>query len=452
MGPASLSLARSFKQYHNNLNYSDILTLDKHLIGSSRTRSSNSLITDSAAGATAFSCGEKSYNGAIGIDDQFKPCGTILEALKLKGYLTGLVVTTRITDATPASFSSHVKYRSFEDLIALHQLGHYPLGRVVDLLIGGGRTHFYSNESSIEYGSKGSRLDGRNLIEEALNEGWNYIGNRTSFDNAEIGQLPILGLLDDFDIPFEIDRNDSIHPSLKEQTKFALESLNKASENSNQGFFLLVEGSRIDHAGHYNDPATQVREVLSFDETFQEILKFAENSSVETLIISTSDHETGGLAVGRQISAKYPDYKWFPEILNNVKHSGEYLTSKILNYNGDDLENFLKDEIILKGLGINDLKDEEFSKLLQNIESPHYILNELISIRSQTGWSTHGHSAVDVNIYGYSNKKDVFTQILTKLNGNRENIEIGKFLQDYTNVDIDEITSKLVNTTIEPRN
>ena len=143
MGPASLSMARSFNQHIHDLQINDILTLDQHFIGSSRTRSSDSLVTDSAAGATAFACALKSYNGAIGVDPDHKPCGTVLEAAKLAGYLTGLVVTTRITDATPASFSSHVDYRWQEDLIATHQLGGYPLGRVVDLLMGGGRSHFY---------------------------------------------------------------------------------------------------------------------------------------------------------------------------------------------------------------------------------------------------------------------------------------------------------------------
>ena len=143
MGPASLSAARSFRQFRDKLAINDILTLDKYLIGSSRTRSSSSLVTDSAAGATAFSCALKSYNGAIGVTPDKTPCGTVLEALKLQGYYTGLVVTTRITDATPAAFSSHVDYRFQEDLIAQHQLGEYPFGRAVDLILGGGRCHFY---------------------------------------------------------------------------------------------------------------------------------------------------------------------------------------------------------------------------------------------------------------------------------------------------------------------
>lgn len=98
MGPTSLHVTRSWRQYTDNLPYDDTLYLDKHIIGTSRTRSSNSLVTDSAAGATAFSCGKKSYNGAISVLPDHSPCGTVLEAAKKAGYKTGLVVTTRITE------------------------------------------------------------------------------------------------------------------------------------------------------------------------------------------------------------------------------------------------------------------------------------------------------------------------------------------------------------------
>ena len=98
MGPTSLELTRSWRQYTDNLPYTDTLFLDQRLIGSSRTRSTNSLVTDSAAGATAFSCAKKSYNGAISVLPDHSPCGTVLEAAKKSGYMTGLVVTTRITE------------------------------------------------------------------------------------------------------------------------------------------------------------------------------------------------------------------------------------------------------------------------------------------------------------------------------------------------------------------
>ncbi|CAH6722430.1 repressible alkaline phosphatase [[Candida] jaroonii] len=447
MGPASLSLTRSFRQFTDDLPINDILTIDKHLIGSSRTRSSSSLVTDSAAGATAFSCGLKSYNGAIGVDPSKSPCGTILEGLKLQGYLTGLVVTTRITDATPAAFSSHVNYRWQEDLIAQHQLGESPLGRVVDLIIGGGRTHFYPIAEG------GSRTDGRNLIKE-YSKTWNYVGNRQEFDELNSGEnvtLPLLGLLADYDIPYDLDRDSKEYPSLAEQTRTALRALSKATEDSDQGFFLLIEGSRIDHAGHANDPSAQVREVLAYDEAFKEVLDFIDSSDVETVAISTSDHETGGLVTARQINSNYPDYLWYPEVLFNSKHSGEYLAHKILTQksNTESVEDFLV-KVFEEDMGIKNFSKEEL-QLVKNTNDASelmYILNNMISIRSQTGWTTHGHSAVDVNIYAYTNSPSIKEKLYSHkenvgLLGNHENIEIGKFMANITGVDFEEITKKI---------
>ncbi|KAJ1673921.1 vacuolar alkaline phosphatase, partial [Spiromyces aspiralis] len=120
-GPASETMARNYYQHIHGKPVDWQSPLDKILVGSSRTRSSDSFVTDSAAGATAFSCALKTYNGAIGVTDERRPCGTVLEAAKQRGMMTGLVVTSRITHATPASFSAHVVDRGMEDLIAQYQ-------------------------------------------------------------------------------------------------------------------------------------------------------------------------------------------------------------------------------------------------------------------------------------------------------------------------------------------
>lgn len=454
MGPASLSLARSFRQHRDGLPIDDILELDRHLIGSSRTRSSSSLVTDSAAGATAFSCAMKTYNNAVGVSPDEKPCGTLLEAMKFQGYHTGLVVTTRITDATPAAFSSHVTYRFYEDLVAQHQLGDYPLGRVVDLMIGGGRSHFYP-PADTKYGNGGARKDDRNLIDEAIKSGWSYVGNRSEFDALNLGknvELPLLALVADNDIPFDIDREDDVYPSLEEEAITALTALSEATKDSDKGFFLLIEGSRIDHAGHNNDPAAQVREVLAFDKAFEAVLDFADSTDVETIVISTSDHETGGLATARQLTPSYPDYAWYPSALLNATHSGEYLNRKVASYEGDDLESFVKSEILEKDLGILDYDSTEVENIIKNKASSHYTLNDIVSRRSQTGWSTHGHSAVDVNIYAYSNKKHAMYELYENLGGNHENIEIGQFMVDFVGVDLEHITDKIQRTQVRPNN
>ena len=301
MGPASLSLTRSYRQHVEGLPIDDILTLDEHLIGSSRTRSSSSLVTDSAAGATAFSCGKKSYNGAISVLPSGDPCGTVLEAAKRAGYMTGLVVTTRITDATPATFASHVHVREEEDSIARQLIGEtHPLGHVVDLMLGGGRCFFLPNSTS-----SSCRADDIDVTATAQDNGYTYISTREEFDALEAGNaanLPLLGLFADHDIPFEIDRRtaNETYPSLDEMARTALNALSIATQNSDKGFFLLIEGSRIDHAGHENDPAAQVHEVLAYDKTFTSVLEYLDKSNIEGVAVSTSDHETGGLSVARR--------------------------------------------------------------------------------------------------------------------------------------------------------
>ena len=458
MGPASLSLTRSYRQFTLNLPIDDTLALDKHLIGSSRTRSNDSLVTDSAAGATAFSCSLKSYNGAIGVNPFKQPCGTLLESAKLNGFMTGLVVTTRITDATPASFSAHVDYRIQEDQIALHQLGHYSLGPMVDILIGGGRTHFYYGHT--KFGSNGVRADKRNLIQESIDNGWQYVGNRKQFDNLQLGSnvtFPLLCLLADHDIPFDIDRDETEYPSLEEQALTAINSLAEATKDSDKGFFLMIEGSRIDHAGHQNDPAAQVREVLAFDKAFKAALEFAQNSETETVLISTSDHETGGLVTSRQVTKEYPDYVWYPKVLADSKHSGEYLKDMLINglnkmKSKGEKEAYIKAEILEKYLSIFDYDDSDIDEFLEmdNANDIQDKLNSMISVRALIGWTTHGHSAVDVNIYAYANRKDTWYDILDHLQGNHENTEIGAYMAKYMNLDLEQVSILINNTDHSP--
>lgn len=300
MGPTSLSLTRSFRQIDGGLPFGKVLVLDQHHIGSSRTRSTSSLVTDSAAGATAFACGSKSYNGAVSVLPDHSPCGTVLEAAKKAGYMTGLVVTTRITDATPACFAAHVNRREEEDRIAEQLVGDHPLGQVVDLLLGGGRCHFLPNNT------EGScRGDDKNIVDLAKKNGFNYLDNRKDFDGLNFGsavKLPLLGLFADTDIPYEVDRKhvDDVYPSLDEMARTALGALSDATRDSEQGFFLMIEGSRIDHAGHGNDPVAQVHEVLAYDKAFTSVLDFLDSDNVEGVVVGTSDHETGGLAVARR--------------------------------------------------------------------------------------------------------------------------------------------------------
>ncbi|KAK0308073.1 vacuolar alkaline phosphatase [Friedmanniomyces endolithicus] len=452
MGPTSMEMTRNWLQYTEKSPWDAALVLDEYLIGQSRTRSTSSLVTDSAAGATAFSCGLKSYNGAISILPDHSPCGSVMEAAKRQGYTTGLVVTTRITDATPAVFASHARRREMEDGIALQMVGStHPLGRMVDLMLGGGRCHFVPN------GSDGScRGDDVDVREAAKEEGWNYISTREEFDTLGSDvELPLLGLFAPGDIPYEVDRryqNDT-YPSLEEMARTALGALSVATKDSDQGFFVMIEGSRIDHAGHANDPAAQVHEVLAYDRTVAAVLDFIKHSDTPTLMVSTSDHETGGLATARQLHQEYPRYLWYPSVLANVSHSGAYLSRAYHSHlaslpsasslsaalaSSEGTKTYLE-KLISENLGINDVTEEELNTLLQHPALAAYVFADMVSRRAQTGWSTRGHSGADVNIYSSDHNA------AERLIGNRENTDVGEFLRWYLDVEeeVEKVTREL---------
>ncbi|KAH6849857.1 alkaline phosphatase-like protein [Chaetomium sp. MPI-CAGE-AT-0009] len=408
MGPASLSLTRSFRQLTESLPIDDVLTLDRHFWGTSRTRSSNSLVTDSAAGATAFSCGRKSYNGAISMLPGHRPCGSM-------------------------------------DEIALHEVGAGPLGRTVDLILGGGRCHFLGNGTS---GScRQDEVDVVGLAKEKY--GWGYKSDRAGFDELRGGKnvsLPMLGLFAHSDVPFEIDRRHmaDIYPSLSEMAATALTALEEATKDSDKGFFLMIEGSRIDHAGHFNDPAAQVREVLEYDKTFKLVLDFLEKSDTEGVLVATSDHETGGLSTAWQAPNELPVYNWHPSVLAKANASAEYCSFLLREHMAgaaseslQSLLNWINEELAVRRLGITDALEIELNALASNPAAATTIFSSMISTRARVGWSTHGHSAVDVNIYS-SGGKDA-----ESIRGNVENTDVGKFLSRYLGVDVDEITREL---------
>ncbi|CAD6950399.1 unnamed protein product [Tilletia laevis] len=267
-GPASETFARSTFQLQSGSDWTTQLPLDKHLVGTIRTRSTDSLVTDSAASATAYSCGLKSKNAYIGVTEDQKPCGTILEAAKAKGYNVALVTTSRVTHATPASYSAHINDRDNENEIASQQLGNYLLGRQVDILWGGGLRHFTN-------GSGTKRTDGRDLVGEARNANWSVALTRADFDalgNGKNVKFPSLGLFTSSHMSYEIDRNATAEPSLTEMAIAALNALKAAGKP----YFIMIEGARIDHAGHNNDPAGHYGDIMQYQNLFTEVTKWVD--------------------------------------------------------------------------------------------------------------------------------------------------------------------------------
>ncbi|KAJ2085899.1 vacuolar alkaline phosphatase [Coemansia sp. RSA 986] len=448
-GQTSEAMARAYiEQQGNNLQWAS--SLDSLLVGSVRTRSSDTWVTDSAAGATAYSCAQKTYNGAIGVDKDGRACGTVLEAAKLNGYLTGLVTTSRITHATPAAFATHVVDRDMEDLIAQQLLVHdsspanAPSGPgnrtvikpLVDVLLGGGLCHFVPKGSSSPIES--CRSDSLDLWNAAQSSGYTTVTGRRDFDALpRVPQLPLLGLFASSHMAYEIDRDYGAQPSLQEMTLRALDILHSQS-NTTAGFFVMIEGARIDMAGHDNDPATHLRDILEYWRTVDAVRAFVD-SHPDTLLVSTSDHETGGLTLGVD-----PQYLWHPQLLGPVTKSAESICSQlnILSSKEDDnddgtIEDYVSDTVFPKYLGILNATDAEIDSVVRvagkDGKKCKRTVGGVVSQRAHIGWSTGGHTGTDVGLYAYGRGSSAF-------HGNMDNTQVGQALAAYLGVSLNSAT------------
>ena len=240
----------------------------KHM-GFLKTHSAESYITDSAAGGTALATGQKTYNAAIGVDMDKKPLKTILQEASEKGLATGLVSTSAITHATPASFIAHQPNRNMYEEIAADFLK-----TDIDVFIGGGYKHFTT------------RKDGRNLVEELKEKGYRVEQDMNTIRTIKSGKLA--GLMAEEHAPRVAERGDMLPAA----TNTAISILS----NNKKGFFLMVEGSQIDWGGHAGSTIYVVEDMLDTDRTVGLALEFAAKNR-ETLVVVTADHETGGMTI-----------------------------------------------------------------------------------------------------------------------------------------------------------
>ena len=233
-----------------------------------KTHSKSHKITDSAAGGTAIATGHKTNNGMIGMNADSLAVPSMLEIFSDKGMKTGVIATSYITHATPASFvAKNINRNNYEEIAS-----DFAYSDKVDLLIGGGRNHF------------SKRKDNVNLIEKMQSDGWNYYDTLINIDTSA---NKIIVLADDNHLPPYSVRGNF----LPDATSIALRNL----KNEN-GFFLMVEGSQIDFACHAKDSTYLINEMNDFNNTINVVLEFAEENP-NTLVIVTADHETGGLSI-----------------------------------------------------------------------------------------------------------------------------------------------------------
>jgi alkaline phosphatase len=417
MGPAYMKAYRLFKDDPDTVEVENSL-FDGMFVGLLRTDPIGAYgsVTESAASATAMATGVKTYKGAISVDVNDRPLLTVLEVAKQQGLSTGLIATSSISHATPAAFASHQKSRKNENTIVDQYIDNRFNGQpYVDILLGGGKAYFERED--------------RNISKEFKALGYHLVDNRTTLKANHA--VKILGLFSQQQMPKMIDREDAI-PSLAEMTMAAIKQLSK----NDKGFFLMIEASQIDWAGHDQDIVGVMSEMQDLEAAVLVATAFADepDHSNTTQILITADHSTGGLSVGSEVNGKNY-YQWNAKAIQGIKYTPEKIIKRAL-VSQDLVGEFSK----ATGFQLTDkekhrieaLNFEQFSKNDLDITAQDYLVAEkvnaelcqIISDRSYTGWTTHGHTGEDVHLFAYGPAS-------RQLQGNWENTRIGQVIFEW---------------------
>ncbi|MBY0597179.1 alkaline phosphatase [Bacillus bingmayongensis] len=388
MGPSYITAHRYMKDNPKTFEMEPI-EFDKYLVGTQKTyaEDEHQNITDSASAATAMSSGVKTYNSAIAVDNDKTEVKTVLEQAKEQGKSTGLVATSEITHATPAAFGAHDVSRKNMDAIANDYFDEKINGKhKVDVLLGGGVNNFVRKD--------------RNLTEEFKKSGYSYVTDREQLLNDKNDQ--ILGLFAPGGLDKMIDRNEKT-PSLEEMTNAAINRLNK----NDKGFFLMVEGSQIDWAGHDNDVVGAMSEMEDFEKAYKAAIEFAKKDK-HTLVIATADHSTGGFSLGVN-----GEYNFNANAIKAAKRTPDFMANEIAK--GASVEETLRKYIDLQLTPeeIKSVNDIASSKDVTKIDNA---IEEIFNKRSFTGWTTGGHTGEDVNVYAFGPGKYLFSGVQENTN------------------------------------
>jgi len=386
-----------------------------------RTASSSSLVTDSAAAATAIACGVKTYNGAIGVDASKKPIESVAEYAHRMGRQVGIITSVTINHATPAGFYAHRDSRG-----KLYGIGLDLVGSGFEYFAGGGLSGADDQKDDPDY--QGSI---KALAEKA---GYIIASDRPTF--AALKPVPdgkYWGLFGDGSLPSVID-GDTKYPALPELLSKGIELLKDAPE----GFFIMTEGGAIDWGGHSNDGASNLRELLELDRTVAVSMDFASKHPGETLIVVTGDHETGGMTMGFAGTG----YAMYAERLASQKCSPGTLQKKIVDAQKknpgmtfDDAKPILREYF---GFVFPEdpramenpkepmlLKDSQIAELKEGFEKggigarARKIINDIAGI----GWTSGSHTALPVLTTAYGKNAESF-------HGFIENTDISKKLKE----------------------
>jgi alkaline phosphatase len=408
MGP---SVTSAYRYFSDNPATPAVETtiFDELFVGMARTYpDDDTVITDSAAAATALATGVKTFNGAIGVDVNKQPLETLLEAAKARGYQTAMVSTSTIIHATPASFVAHVNSRQSYVAIADQYVDRRINDQLkVDLLLGGGRKFFVRTD--------------RNLVEEFAATGYQYITDVDQLNTLKA--LPALGLFADDGMPSALN---SVHPlRLAAMTEKSLSLLD------GKPFFLLIEASQVDWCAHANDIACAMAEMHDMAAALK-LAKAYVDRNANTILVATADHGTGGLSIGAA-----GQYKWNIAVIKNIKATAVRIAENLVSHSETWQAEWLRMTAIelsaQETQGMQQLMNKAREQAEQNIPARlrEVVKNGVITLtlaiineRSHTGWTTNGHTGEDVQIFSYGKGNHKFA-------GNLNNTDIAKRLFEY---------------------
>lgn len=411
------------RQYNRTVHNEDFVISDKIIkegtLGLVTTHAADSLSTDSAAAATALASGCKAKLGMLGLCADGSAPKTTMEIAKEKGMRLGLITNAAVYDASPAAFVCHVSNR--RDYTAI--LNRY-LELAPDVLFGGGKAQFLPKSQS---GSR--RSDETDLIAAFTNKGYLHVSNKHELAQVQRGK--VLGLFSDGDMSFEIDRNKQKEPSIYDMTQAAIRLLYNGSPN---GFFAFIESENVDHASHQTDVASVVRDYREFDRAVGLAYEFYKKHPRETLIIVTSDHESGGLGFtlalkdlgilrgANQVAGTMDDLKRIDSIPISLKRASAILGPQPT---GEAIDNLMKEHF--KGFTLAPdhreaiIKRQPISRTIF-IDPTVNALGMMVANNTQAYWLTTAHTNHPVFVAALGARAE-------KFKGYQDNAELGKTLK-----------------------
>jgi len=414
------------------------LVVDEILTGAIRTYGADSVITDSAPGATAFATGFKGSDKGISVApwsvtldavkadpaQKYVPLATLLEGAKLTGRATGVIATSNVQHATPAAFSSH-----WHDRGNYNEIGEQQVYQGIDVVLSGGGQYLLPKEAK-----GGKRDDKENLVNVLQSKGYAYVTTKGAME--AIGSGRIWGAFAPDAMAYDMDRADlaKTEPALDEMTSKAIQLLSNTAHGKKKGFFLFVEGSKTDWAAHANDPAGVVSEVFAFDKAVAAALDFARKDK-NTLVVVVSDHGTGGLSIGTYEDKNYSftDDDSVVGPMRKAKKSAEGLDMLL---QGDPAPDRIK-AVMAAEWGIADLTEAELKAIVDLVTAKKPTMPAtvyMLSKRARLGWTTGGHTGADVYLFAYGPGRPT---------GLVENTGVGRTMASVMGIDFEALNKRL---------